>query len=363
MKIYLDNTAWLRGPLSSIGLSSFWLSKALHKLHQANSDWSVADIARIPVKKTPFILERGPIHKMDFSKRLMGEKNSIYHSLDTILPPFMKGHRVATLHDCWTLAENNWQESKFQKMKKLKLEKALLRADLIVVSTEHVKSQINQLRPDLKSKIRKVPLGPMLNFGDSQGSNNRDNIDKDAPVAKYLAKDRGYFLCVGNFENRKNHSILFEAMRSLKNIDLVLVGAKGFGWEKTAREFEDLSKAVACFHFEGLSSGAMSALYKNCVAVVQPSLDEGFGLPACEALYFDKPLVLSQIDPFYEIAGEAALYFDPITGVEDLKSYLQEISQNAEFAKNLAMKCESRKHLFAWDFIAKSYLKIYREFS
>ena len=358
MKIYLDNTAWVRGPLSSVGLCAFYLSKALRQLHLARSDWQVLDVSRVPVKSGS---QRSPeVKQMDFAKRLLGEKGSVYHSVDTMLPPFAKGRKVVTLHDCWTLRENDWQDPKFQKRKKLKLEKSLDRADAIVVPTQHVLDQMLKSKPNLASKLRKVGWGPMLAL-EHKEVDAREFIDKDAPVAKYLAKERSYVLCVANLENRKNHKLLFEAMKSLPNMDLVLVGGKGFGWEKVSKDFAELSKEQPCFHFEGLSQNAMKALYRNCLGLVQPSFDEGFGLPVCEALFFNKPLILSQIDPFYEIAGESAVYFDPHSGLNDLKSYLQALSQDPDFAESLSMKCETRKHLFSWELIARSYLQIYRE--
>ena len=362
MHFLIDKTSWLRGPLSSVGLCAHWLSNSLHDLHSERSDWTLHDVSRANIRaKTPEEKKRmSSLRPLTLSEKFLGDKKAVYHSVDTILPHFLKGKKVATVHDCWTLRENFWQSKEFQKKKKAKIEKSLSRADALITTTQHVKNQLLELHPEFEGRVHKIPLGPILNFT-NEGIDLRSKITKDAPVAKYLAKGRPYFLCVANFENRKNHSLLFEAMKQVPGVDLVLVGAKGFGWENVSKAFAEHSASFPCFHFEGLSQGALSQLYKSCRALVQPSFDEGFGLPACEALFFDKPLILSQIPPFYEIASEAALYFDPHKGLNDLVSYLHALSQDDEFAKNLSLKCESRKHLFQWKQIAKAHLQVYRD--
>ena len=55
----------------------------------------------------------------------------------------------------------------------------------------------------------------------------------------------------------------------------------------------------------------LQQLYANAEAIVCPSIYEGFGLPVLEALEFSKPIICSDLESFREIAGEAAVYFDP----------------------------------------------------
>lgn len=102
-------------------------------------------------------------------------------------------------------------------------------------------------------------------------------------------------------------------------------------------------------------------LYEKSLALVLPSLDEGFALPVCEGIQFQKPLVLSQINIFYEIAGNAAIYFDPHEGVEDLRRALTVLAEDSQTRALWAAKTLSRQHLFSWELTAREHLKMYRK--
>ena len=54
----------------------------------------------------------------------------------------------------------------------------------------------------------------------------------------------------------------------------------------------------------------LNELYRNCSALVYPSLWEGFGIPPLEAMRYQKPVILSNIDVFKEIFEDAAIYID-----------------------------------------------------
>jgi glycosyltransferase involved in cell wall biosynthesis len=60
-----------------------------------------------------------------------------------------------------------------------------------------------------------------------------------------------------------------------------------------------------------LSDEEILALYRNAVALVFPSLYEGFGIPPLEAMTLGCPVLASRIPPIEEVCGDSALYFDP----------------------------------------------------
>jgi alpha-1,3-rhamnosyl/mannosyltransferase len=118
---------------------------------------------------------------------------------------------------------------------------------------------------------------------------------------------------VGTIEPRKNIEILLKSWGLLRQrIDnapaLVLCGH--YGW-KTAQ----LQERIAAGEREGwlhhlgyVSDEQLATLYEEAALVMFPSLYEGFGLPAVEALWAGTPLVCSDIPVLHEVAGEAALY-------------------------------------------------------
>ena len=125
--------------------------------------------------------------------------------------------------------------------------------------------------------------------------------------------DRPYFLAVGNHKPHKNIEGLFRAYArsGLKQrLDLRLTGHPG---PALARLIEALGIAGSV-HFEGrVSEEGLAALYRGALALVLPSLTEGFGLPMVEAMASGTPVIASQRGALPEVGGEAFHPFDPLS--------------------------------------------------
>lgn len=124
-----------------------------------------------------------------------------------------------------------------------------------------------------------------------------------------------FLLYVGNVKPNKNLSLLLAAFKQVEYVlpyRLVLVGKKtGFRTEDQAvlRQAETMGDRV---RFTGeISDKALTRLYAGAQALVLPSLYEGFGLPLLEAMQMGCPVLSSSAASLPEIAGDAALFFDP----------------------------------------------------
>ncbi|MFM7578727.1 MAG: glycosyltransferase, partial [Microcystaceae cyanobacterium] len=80
-----------------------------------------------------------------------------------------------------------------------------------------------------------------------------------------------------------------------------------------------------------------SYLYSQALALVFPSLWEGFGFPVLEAIACGTPVITSQLSSLPEVAGEAALYVNPYE-VEEITQALQTLSQDAGLQQELRQK-------------------------
>lgn len=174
-----------------------------------------------------------------------------------------------------------------------------------------------------------------------------------------------YGLFVGTLEPRKNLGLLLAAWRSLRRRlpaapALVLCGR--FGW-KSARLREAVASAGAegwLVHVDGASDGELAALYAGARLVALPSLYEGFGLPALEALAAGVPLVASDIPVLREVAGEAALYAPP-DRPEVWAERLAEVLGDGELARALAAGGPARAAAFDWARTAEETAAAFRE--
>lgn len=115
-----------------------------------------------------------------------------------------------------------------------------------------------------------------------------------------------YILYVGNAYPHKNLENLLAATPLIKQ-KLVLVGTDDFFY----RKLREMSRSDNVVFFGSANDAQLANLYANADALVFPSLMEGFGLPAIEALSLGCPVLASDIPIFHEILGDSAAYFDP----------------------------------------------------
>jgi glycosyltransferase involved in cell wall biosynthesis len=117
------------------------------------------------------------------------------------------------------------------------------------------------------------------------------------PAASDLGR---YFLYVGNDKPHKNVGALVGAFHEVEGASLVLAGA----------DFARYQGFPGILTPGFVSIERLAELYRGAIAVVVPSLEEGFGLPAAEAMACGTPVIASRIASLVEVAGDAALYVD-----------------------------------------------------
>ena len=103
----------------------------------------------------------------------------------------------------------------------------------------------------------------------------------------------------------------------------------------------------------------LSRLYRDALFFVFPSLYEGFGMPILEAMVNGCPVVISDASCFPEIAGDAALYFDP-KDIDSIRDSLEKVIEDEALRHQLAkrgIECAGR---FSWDRCAKEHWELYK---
>lgn len=174
-----------------------------------------------------------------------------------------------------------------------------------------------------------------------------------------------YFLAVGSDHYRKNQWRLFEAWLQVSHEipeNLVLVGRQIYG--------DVLSGIAAEAHARGLgerviwlsdfADAGLPALYRGATALVAPSLYEGFGMTLLEAMACGTPVAASTAPSHREVAGEAALFFDPLS-VPELSAALLRLSGDERLRARLRAQGLERARQFTWDRCARETLRVYRK--
>jgi glycosyltransferase involved in cell wall biosynthesis len=107
------------------------------------------------------------------------------------------------------------------------------------------------------------------------------------------------------------------------------------------------------------SDDVVTVLLRNAVALVFPSLYEGFGLPVLEAMAAGVPVACSNAAAMPEVAADAGLYFDPLD-VDGMAEQIRRLCQDVSLRTELKMRARARAATFGWDRTARATLAVYR---
>jgi glycosyltransferase involved in cell wall biosynthesis len=157
----------------------------------------------------------------------------------------------------------------------------------------------------------------------------------------------------------KNLQRLIRALPDLdEDVVLVLPGSPTPHEDELKALAQELEVADRVYFPGWLSDEQLEGLYAIASAVVLPSLIEGFGLPAIEAMLRGVPLASSNAPALAEVAGDAALIFDP-QSQEDATAAIRRLLEDPELARGLALRGRERAARFTWEQTAQSSLEGY----
>lgn len=215
--------------------------------------------------------------------------------------------RVTVIHDLVPIIKPQYSRALSSILQRIFLPGILRKTNVIIVNSEFTKETIITKYPFYKEKV-------YIAYPGTESSLKAGDWDNRFVSGVMPGK---YFLHVGTIEPRKNISTLLDAFAIVKKKSndhaLKLVLAGGTGW--TRGNFTHQLKKHP-YHDSIVLTGhiqdkAIHMLYKHAIALVFPSLYEGFGFPLAEAIHHSCPVVCSDIRVFHEISGDNALFIDP----------------------------------------------------
>jgi len=169
-----------------------------------------------------------------------------------------------------------------------------------------------------------------------------------------------FLLCVATLEPRKNIVRLLEALARVPGAPpLVLCGGKGWYYDTIFAAIERLG-LNGRVQMPGYIPAAELPLWYNAASwFIYPSLYEGFGLPALQALACGTPAIVSQASALPEVVGDAALLLDPLD-VEAMAGALAHALADADLAAALRHRGLERARQFTWTRTAEETVAVYR---
>ncbi len=173
-----------------------------------------------------------------------------------------------------------------------------------------------------------------------------------------------FFLTVSTLHPHKNLDRLVRAFGRFHSMRpdyrLVIAGLRGFHTAALERLIGDLGLREAVELTGWLARDQLTGLFLRARACILPSLFEGFGMPALEALAAGVPMACSAIEPLRSVAGEAALLFDPAS--EDaILDAMARVALDEGLRVSLAAAGPLRAEKFSWRETAKQTLAVLQE--
>jgi glycosyltransferase involved in cell wall biosynthesis len=225
----------------------------------------------------------------------------------------------------------------------------LSKANLIIAISESTKNDLIKLYNIPPEKIEVTYLAASINK-----SLVSTNLKIDLPEK--------YILFVGNRDFYKNFNNFVLAIEPLlkENKDMFLICAGGNVFTNEEKNLFHSKRLENKILQKGADDVTLATLYANALAFIFPSLYEGFGIPALEAMNCDCPVVMSDTSSLSEVGGNAAIYFDP-NNIDDMREEIESVIINKDLRDDLILKAKTQRQKFSFEKTARQTLEIYKQ--
>jgi glycosyltransferase involved in cell wall biosynthesis len=281
----------------------------------------------------------------------------IWHGPHYTMPAGLRCASVVTVHDMTFFDHPEWHERVKVAFFRRMIKNAAARADVLVCDSAFTAAR---LRANVvpRAEVRVVPLGVDASRFAPDGASAVDDLARLAT----RGVEPPYLAFAGTFEPRKNIPVLVDAFARIApshpEMRLVLAGGDGWGTNAVRDAIAASGVGTRIVRPSYVDDDTLAALFRRAEAVVYPSLEEGFGLPALEALASGTPLVTSAGSALEEVVGDAGVLVDPNdTGA--LADALTRVLDDAAFAASLRKAGPMRAADFTWSRCVDGYVDVY----
>jgi glycosyltransferase involved in cell wall biosynthesis len=226
-------------------------------------------------------------------------------------------------------------------------------ADGIITISNHVKNDIVKFYRIAPERIAVSHLGV-----DRELFNDHRPPLTSAIKERYGLPER-YLLYAAASLPHKNHARLFEALvhakKQIPELKLLLIGARDKGEDALVRKIRELGLENDVILLGWVPFEDVPLIYQGCEAFVFPTLHEGFGLPVIEAMACGVPVICSHMEPLIEVAGDAALFVNPLDS-KAIANGIVSLLQSQEMRAELVAKGYRRAQEFGWENTARTTL-------
>jgi glycosyltransferase involved in cell wall biosynthesis len=256
--------------------------------------------------------------------------------------PLTYTRQVLTIHDISPLDEPDGFKFQFKIWYRVLLPLLVKQVRKVITDSEFSRRRIIEQLGVPTEKVVTIPCGV-----------DRDHffpraVAETADVKSRYGLPENYLLTVGTLEHRKNYRRLFRAWQRINQevgeISLVVVGRPGRAFRRM--RFDPIPERVMFVSF--VSEQDLPSLYSGALALVIPSLYEGFGMPAVEAMACGIPVIASRAGALPEVIGDAGRLVDPYNE-EDITQAISQMIADPALREDFSARGLARAQTFSWD--------------
>ena len=272
----------------------------------------------------------------------------VWHGPHYTMPLRLATPAVITVHDLTFFDHPEWHERTKVPFFRRMIAASAARAEVLVCVSAYTAERL---------RVHTQPRGAVIVAPHGIDDERLDptetpSIDEDHTALAEHGITSPFIAFVGTIEPRKNVPTLVRAFSLLApdrpDLRLVIVGGDGWGAGEVRDAIAASGVATRVQRPGYVDDRSLAALYRRAEAVAYPSFEEGFGLPALEALAFGAPLVTTQGSALEEVTGDAALLVPP-GDVAALAGALGAILDDDALAQGLRSAGPKRAAEFTWD--------------
>jgi len=376
MRIGLNLLFLIPKEVGGTEIYSFSLIHALSEIDNDNDYFLIINQESRNLKFPPknnFHILQCPIHAKNRWSRFLWEqfilpwqalilRLDLVHSLGYISPLILPCKSVATIHDLNYL----WIPQSFTAFTRgvqgFFVKQTARHVDHIIVVSEFVKTHLIKYLGISKEKITVIHEAP-------KPRGKYSTADKEwSDIKAILGIQEPYLLALSSKSPHKNIARLIQAhalnlTKTQSNWQLVIVGHLPDGNNDIEISIRDLRLDTKDVVFTGyLPDDQFSMVMSRADIFVMPSLYEGFGLPILESSEVGIPVASSSHGSLPEIAGKAALFFDP-ADTKQMADVILNLMQDKNLRKEIVQLGKENLQRFDWEAAASLTLSVYKGLS
>ncbi|MBX4191198.1 MAG: glycosyltransferase family 4 protein [Candidatus Doudnabacteria bacterium] len=227
---------------------------------------------------------------------------------------------------------------------------------ILTVSTA-TRNDLVRIYKTSSNKITIIPLGL------SEGFRPMSYEEVQPVLDKYGLVYQKYILFLGTIQPRKNIPRLVTAYEKIKNENhieekLIIAGGRGWLWEPILKKVKTAGIDGSVKYLDYIAKEDLAYLLAGAKLYTLPSIYEGFGIPALEAMASGVPTVVSDVSSLPEVVGEAGVLVDP-NSVDSIADGLLRVLTDSNLRQQMIVKGLEQAKKFTWENTAKKTLEVF----